>query len=86
MKDHRLELADIFRTHQKDFLARWNHVLSPRKGGRCGTFVTAGPRSWAATSTSVTGADIASSYITRALWGVIRYGECDPPAYDVAGL
>jgi Putative transposase/Transposase zinc-binding domain len=28
MKDHRLELADIFRTHQQDFLARWNHVLS----------------------------------------------------------
>jgi hypothetical protein len=28
MKDHRLELADVFRTHQKDFLARWNHVLS----------------------------------------------------------
>ena len=28
MKEHRLELADIFRTHQKDFLARWNRVLS----------------------------------------------------------
>jgi len=28
MKDHRLELADIFRTHQKDFLDRWNRVLS----------------------------------------------------------
>jgi hypothetical protein len=28
MKPHRLELADIIRTHQKDFLARWNHVLS----------------------------------------------------------
>jgi putative transposase/transposase-like zinc-binding protein len=28
MKPHRLELADVFRTHQKDFLARWNHVLS----------------------------------------------------------
>jgi len=28
MNDHRLELADVFRTHQKDFLARWNHVLS----------------------------------------------------------
>jgi hypothetical protein len=28
MKQHRLELADIFRTHQKDFLARWNPVLS----------------------------------------------------------
>ena len=28
MTEHRLELADIFRTHQKDFLARWNPVLS----------------------------------------------------------
>jgi hypothetical protein len=28
MKDHRLELADILRTHQKDFLDRWNRVLS----------------------------------------------------------
>jgi hypothetical protein len=28
MKEHRLDLADIFRTHQKDFLARWSHVLS----------------------------------------------------------
>jgi hypothetical protein len=28
MNPHRLELADIFRTHQKDFRACWNHVLS----------------------------------------------------------
>lgn len=28
MKPHRLELADVFRTHQDDFLARWNPVLS----------------------------------------------------------
>jgi putative transposase/transposase-like zinc-binding protein len=28
MTDHRLELADVIRTHQRDFLARWNHVLS----------------------------------------------------------
>jgi hypothetical protein len=28
MKEHRLELADIFRTHQEDFRARWNPVLS----------------------------------------------------------
>jgi len=28
VKQNRLELADIFRTHQKDFLARWNRVLS----------------------------------------------------------
>lgn len=28
MTDRRLELADVIRTHQCDFLARWNHVLS----------------------------------------------------------
>src|ERR1700693_2676332 len=28
MKEHRLELADVFRTHQEAFLARWNSVLS----------------------------------------------------------
>jgi len=28
MKEHRLELADVFRAHQNDFLARWNPVLS----------------------------------------------------------
>ena len=28
MKEHRLELADIFRAHQEDFLNRWNPVLS----------------------------------------------------------
>src|SRR6202034_842928 len=28
MKPHRLELADVFRPYQHDFLARWNSVLS----------------------------------------------------------
>jgi len=28
MKPHRPDLADVFRTHQSDFLARWNPVLS----------------------------------------------------------
>jgi hypothetical protein len=28
MTDHRLELADVIRTHERDFLASWNHVLS----------------------------------------------------------
>jgi hypothetical protein len=27
-RDHRLELADVFRAHQQDFLTRWNPVLS----------------------------------------------------------
>jgi hypothetical protein len=28
MKAHRPELADVFRTHEKEFLARWRSVLS----------------------------------------------------------
>src|SRR5229473_2797462 len=28
MKPHRLELADVFRAHEKEFLARWRFVLS----------------------------------------------------------
>ncbi|MGO9970084.1 MAG: transposase zinc-binding domain-containing protein [Bryobacteraceae bacterium] len=28
MSEHRLELADVFRIHEEDFLARWGQVLS----------------------------------------------------------
>jgi hypothetical protein len=28
MSEHRLEVADVFRAHEDDFLARWGHVLS----------------------------------------------------------
>jgi len=28
MKPHRPELADVFRAHQSEVLARWNQVLS----------------------------------------------------------
>jgi hypothetical protein len=28
MSDHRLEVADVFRTYGDDFLAQWGHVLS----------------------------------------------------------
>jgi hypothetical protein len=31
MNDHRLEVADVFRTHEDDFLARWGHMLPPRQ-------------------------------------------------------
>ena len=31
MSEHRLEVADVFRTHEDDFLARWGYVLSPRQ-------------------------------------------------------
>jgi hypothetical protein len=28
MSEHRLEVADVFRTHGDEFMARWEHVLS----------------------------------------------------------
>jgi len=54
--------------------------------GPCEPSGTAGPQPWVGISRSAIGADIASSYITHALWGVIRYGDCDPPVHDVVGL
>src|ERR1035438_982221 len=31
MIEHRPEVADVFRTYEKDFFARWGHVLSPQQ-------------------------------------------------------
>jgi Putative transposase/Transposase zinc-binding domain len=31
MNEHRLEVADVFRTYEKDFFAQWGHVLSPHQ-------------------------------------------------------
>ena len=31
MKEHRLEVADVFRTYEKDFFARWGHVIGPHQ-------------------------------------------------------
>jgi len=31
MKEHRPEVADVFRTYEKEFLARWGHVLGPEQ-------------------------------------------------------
>jgi len=31
MTEHRPEVADVFRAHEKDFLARWGNVLSPQQ-------------------------------------------------------
>jgi hypothetical protein len=31
MREHRLEVADVFRTHEKEFLAQWGHVLGPQQ-------------------------------------------------------
>jgi hypothetical protein len=31
MSEHRPEVADVFRTHEKDFFAQWGHVLGPHQ-------------------------------------------------------
>ncbi len=31
MKEHRLEVADVFRAYEQDFFARWGHVLGPHQ-------------------------------------------------------
>ena len=31
MSEHRPEVADVFRTYEKDFFAQWGHVLSPQQ-------------------------------------------------------
>jgi len=31
MNEHRPEVADVFRTYEKDFFARWGHVLNPQQ-------------------------------------------------------
>jgi hypothetical protein len=31
MREHRLEVADVFRTYEKEFFAQWEHVLGPHQ-------------------------------------------------------
>ena len=31
MREHRLEVADVFRMHEGDFFERWGHVLGPHQ-------------------------------------------------------
>jgi hypothetical protein len=31
MKDHRPEVADVFRTYEKDFFEKWGHVLNAQQ-------------------------------------------------------
>src|SRR5713226_2946324 len=31
MTEHRLEVADVVREHQEEFLARWGHTVSPQQ-------------------------------------------------------
>jgi hypothetical protein len=43
MREHRLEVADVFHAHQQEFLERWGHVVSRQQRkvlaaiGRCRT-------------------------------------------------
>ena len=69
MNERRLEVADIFRTYEKDFFAHWGHVLGPSRGRPSKRFVTAAPRPSAGTRnmrSSAIRAAISSSRITRA--------------------
>jgi hypothetical protein len=71
VNDHRLEVADVFRTHEDDFLARWGHVLSPRQKK---AFADIRDCRTAALGGHVEHYDcgIASSHITRAPTAVVR--------------
>jgi hypothetical protein len=31
MREHRLEVADVFRTHEKEFFAQWGYALGPHQ-------------------------------------------------------
>jgi hypothetical protein len=31
VKEHRLEVADVFREHGEEFLAQWGHTVSPQQ-------------------------------------------------------
>ena len=31
MTEHRLEVADVFRTYEKEFFAKWGHVIGPHQ-------------------------------------------------------
>src|SRR5260370_6424301 len=74
MSEHRLEVADVFRTYGDHFLALWERVLSrPQRKAfddirNCRTAALGA-------MCSITIADIAPSLTTRVLWGVIPYGE-----------
>jgi hypothetical protein len=65
MNPRRPEMADIVRTHQSEFLTRWNPVLSREQRKALRDIATAVPPRSADVSSSAISADIASSSITR---------------------
>ena len=58
----------------------------PSKGKPFGIFVTAGPQWLAATCMSATGVDIASSYITPALWEALFLMGVAPARAPLTGF
>ena len=73
MTDHRLELADVIRTHERRFSDSLEITSVSREQRKAfGIFATAGPPPSAAMSSSAIGAGIASSCITRAAIGALQ--------------
>ena len=76
MNDHRPEVADVFRTYEKDFFAKWGHVLGPQQRKAfeairdCRTAALGGHVEYVEQC-----ADMSSTRTTPALWGVFSNGE-----------
>ena len=76
MKEHRPEMADVFRTYEKEFFARWGDVLSPRQRRAfaairdCRTAALGGHVEFVEECDQCVG--IASSRITRAAIDIVR--------------
>ena len=75
MREHRLEVADVFRTYEKEFFAKWGHVIGAHQRKvfeairDCRTAALGGHVSmWS----NAIRADIRSSPITRAATGIAR--------------
>ena len=70
MKQHRPEMADVFRTHHKRVPGSLEPVLSRQQRKALRDIRDCRTAALAATSSSAISADIASSYITRAAIGI----------------
>lgn len=58
MTEHRLEVADVVREHQEEFLAQWGHTVSPQQHKALRDIGACRTRPSAATSNSVIGVAI----------------------------
>jgi len=71
MNPRRPEMADIVRTHHREFLARWNSVLSREQRKALRDIRDCRSAALGGRVESAIGADIASSYITRVGIGIV---------------